>query len=83
MTKWDAVGSCDTVARLLAAMLKTCRVARYICSERKIRVSSYLADMYLDQIVDHLWDLWKAASGVSVFIYVYVKQIQMKGLQSS
>jgi hypothetical protein len=64
LTDWDAVGCCDIATRLLAALLKTCRVARYICSERRIRATSYLADMYLDQIIDHLWELWKAAGGV-------------------
>lgn len=65
LTDWDAVGSSDIAIRLLAALLKTCRVARFICSERRVKATSFLSDMYLDQIVDHLWKLWKDAGGVS------------------
>lgn len=37
LTSWDAIGCCDVATRLLAALLRTCRVARYVCSERRIQ----------------------------------------------
>lgn len=64
LTSWSAVGSCETASRLIAAALKTCRVARQICFERKINTDTYLSDIYFEKVVDILWDLWKAADGV-------------------
>jgi hypothetical protein len=40
--------------RLIAAALKTSKVARFVCSERNISATSYLADAYLNELVEAL-----------------------------
>lgn len=64
LTTWDAVGGCESACDLIAAALKTCKVARHLCFERKIEATSYLSDVYLEHVVSILWDLWKLAGGV-------------------
>jgi len=64
LTNWDAVGGCEFACDLIAAALKTCKVARHLCFERKIEATSYLSDVYLENVVLKLWDLWKSAGGV-------------------
>ncbi|KAM6488987.1 hypothetical protein JOM56_014836 [Amanita muscaria] len=73
LPNWQAIGSPENARRLIAAVLKTCRVARALChdlemSERKIgsQTISYLSDNYLEQITEWLWELWKQAGGVSI-----------------
>ncbi|KAM6493574.1 hypothetical protein JOM56_011708 [Amanita muscaria] len=70
LPNWQAIGSLENARRLIAAVLKTCRVARALChdlemSERKIgsQTISYLSDNYLEQITEWLWELWKQAGG--------------------
>ncbi|KAM6490804.1 hypothetical protein JOM56_013767 [Amanita muscaria] len=64
----DWVGS-ENARRLIAGVLKTCIVARNLChtiemdAKRKGQKFSYLSDTYLEQITEHLWELWKAAGG--------------------
>ncbi|KIL64668.1 hypothetical protein M378DRAFT_11249 [Amanita muscaria Koide BX008] len=64
----DWVGS-ENAQRLIAGVLKTCIVARNLChtiemdAKRKGQKFSYLSDTYLEQITEHLWELWKAAGG--------------------
>ncbi|KAG2011199.1 hypothetical protein CC2G_011345 [Coprinopsis cinerea AmutBmut pab1-1] len=57
ITSWDAVGSAEHAARLLAAAIRTCHAARIICGDRNIPVKDdeYLSDAYLDQTVQVLW----------------------------
>lgn len=76
LSSWEAIGSPENACRLIAAVIKTCRVARELCqdleanNQAKGSTNSYLGDMYLEQITEHLWDLWKAAGGVrSMFDY--------------
>ncbi|TFK17497.1 hypothetical protein FA15DRAFT_710733 [Coprinopsis marcescibilis] len=58
--QFTEVGDCATAYRLIAAALKTCRVARFVCTDRKLMdVKSYLSDMYLDLLIEQLWDLVK------------------------
>ena len=66
LENWDAVGSCEVACALLGAALKTCKVARHLCFERNISATSYLSDAYLQNVVSKLWDIWKAAGGVSI-----------------
>lgn len=63
---WSDVGNIPTAYRLLAASLKTCLVARHLCVTNKISVqsefsmttsSSYLSDVYFQQVVEILWDM--------------------------
>lgn len=58
LTSWDTIGT-TTARRLIAAAIKTCKVARYICDERNITPLSYLSDSYLQNLVDLLWNLRK------------------------
>ncbi|TFK16881.1 hypothetical protein FA15DRAFT_711330 [Coprinopsis marcescibilis] len=54
------IGDCATAYQLIAAALKTCWVVRFVCTERKLMdVKSYLSDMYLDLLIEQLWDLVK------------------------
>ncbi|KAF9522526.1 hypothetical protein CPB83DRAFT_840408 [Crepidotus variabilis] len=62
LTDWEAIGNCATVARLLAAALRTCKIARHLCFERRVDAPSFLSDIYLEQIVEKIWSLWTDAS---------------------
>ena len=62
---WSDVGSVETACRLLAALIKTARAARFICFKRKIRLKesqSYTADAYVDCAVDILSALLRTSS---------------------
>ena len=55
---WSDVGDISTAYRLLAASLKTCLVARHLCFMNRISApSSYLSDIYLQEVVDVLWEI--------------------------
>jgi hypothetical protein len=56
---WESVGNVDAACRLVAGALKTARVARYLCVQRRVLASSYTADAYVDRVVDVLWALVK------------------------
>jgi hypothetical protein len=66
LTSWESVGSTAMACKLIAAGIKTCKVAHHICFNNGISTSSYLADAYLSNIVGQLWDLWIAVGGVSL-----------------
>lgn len=65
LISWSDVGNCGVACQLIAAAIKTCKVARHLCFERQILPGSYLSNIYLEQIVEVLWRLWKDAGGVS------------------
>lgn len=50
--------------QLLAAALRTCKIARHVCFERKVDARAFLSDHYLEMVSTKLWDLWIAAGGV-------------------
>ena len=54
LTSWDDIGVI-TACKLVAAAVKTCRVARHICHHRDIPTDSYLSDAYLQTLVNSLW----------------------------
>jgi hypothetical protein len=56
---WQAVGSTSVAFRLIAAAVKTCRVARHLCFKKLIDCSSFLSDNYLELLVEQLWNLVK------------------------
>jgi hypothetical protein len=60
--RWGSSNACN----LIAAALKTCKVARHLCFEHNITTTSYLSDIYLENVVSKLWDLWKSAGGVRI-----------------
>ncbi|KAJ3499962.1 hypothetical protein NMY22_g19427 [Coprinellus aureogranulatus] len=54
---WDSLGSIEFAQKLLAAALKTCKVARYLCQARKRPSPSFISDVYLANLVEHIWAL--------------------------
>ena len=69
LQSWEAVASTEMARRLIAAAIKTCKAVRCICLEQGIRTTTYLSDMYLRNLVEVLWALWKNAGGVSRSVY--------------
>jgi len=67
LTSWSSVGNTETARKLIAAAIRTCKTARFICFQRNVAVTSYLSDIYLENILDRLWTLWKDAGGVGTF----------------
>ncbi|KAF9521404.1 hypothetical protein CPB83DRAFT_900768 [Crepidotus variabilis] len=61
LTSWAAVGSNSVACELIGSAIKTCRVARLLCFHRRETASSFLADCYLENIIDKLWELWNDA----------------------
>jgi hypothetical protein len=53
---WSHTGNIAKASDVLVAALKTCKVARYLCHRDKIHSGGYLADMYLQEIVERLWE---------------------------
>ncbi|EKM78018.1 hypothetical protein AGABI1DRAFT_129800 [Agaricus bisporus var. burnettii JB137-S8] len=59
LTSWTIVGSVNGACRLIAALVKTCKVAREICQVNQREMStSFIADIYLDRTIETLWKLW-------------------------
>ncbi|KAG2010409.1 hypothetical protein CC2G_013238 [Coprinopsis cinerea AmutBmut pab1-1] len=54
---WGDVGSVNTASRLIAATIRMCRVARYLCTQRQIIANSFVCDAYLDRVVETLWNI--------------------------
>ena len=71
LTSWKDVGNCAVACQLIAAAIKTCKVARHLCYKRNIVVGAYLSDIYLEQVLDALWNIWKDAGGVSDIHYCF------------
>lgn len=67
LSSWKDIGSCAQGLHLLGAILRVCKIARQICVERRIAVTpgGYLADMYFGEVIEVVWEHWKAAGGVS------------------
>ncbi|KAF8878950.1 hypothetical protein BD779DRAFT_1474568 [Infundibulicybe gibba] len=57
------IGNTETACRLIAAALKTCRIARHICIKRGIQSTNFLSDAYLQNTIEILWELWVGAGG--------------------
>lgn len=60
LDSWDSIGSPRNACKLIAAAIKTCRVARHLCRDRNPQ-PSYLADNYLQRIVDLMWAHYQEA----------------------
>ena len=58
LASWPAVGNVSTAFRLLAAAIKTAKVAQQLCFTEGISTESYLADAYIQNIVELLWTCW-------------------------
>jgi hypothetical protein len=70
LTSWTIVGNVETACRLVAALVKTCKVAREICrvNERNPG-TSFIADVYLDRIIETLWKVWTTYRVSAIFLY--------------
>jgi hypothetical protein len=59
LVSWSAVGNIGTAFRLLAAAVKTAKVARQLCFSQGISdTGSCLADAYIQNIIELLWKCW-------------------------
>ena len=72
---WACVGNVDMACKLLAATIRTCKVARHICLERDITSSSFLSNAYLNNMVEWLCESWTAAGGVCHFFNIKFNQL--------
>ena len=41
MKSWEDIGNTDAARKLIAAAIRTCKVARYLCEQTKIITTSY------------------------------------------
>ena len=57
LSTWAVVGSVLFASKLLAATLRTCKVARHLCEIRNRSISSYTSNAYLAILVEHLWEI--------------------------
>ena len=73
LTRWDDVGNVDTACKLLAATIRTCKVAHHVCFQRSIKATSFLSDAYLANIVERLWELWKTGGGQVSYFDIYTE----------
>jgi hypothetical protein len=71
LTSWQSIGSTSMACKLIAATIKTCKVARHICFKQGIKTTTYLADCYLTNLIEELFTLWKDAGGVSLITFPY------------
>jgi hypothetical protein len=63
LDSWDNVGGPMHVVRLIAAALKTCRAARLLCQDL-VPQPPFLADVYLQNVVERLWVLMQTVNKV-------------------
>lgn len=70
LSSWADVGSLAVAARLIAAALKTCLVARHCCflrdslsSSPALAPGSFLCDAYLRNVAEQLLELYEATVG--------------------
>jgi hypothetical protein len=64
LTSWHEVGSVEMACKLIAAAIKTCKVARITCTNTIHRGHAlagpyYLSDTYLANMIERLWYLWE------------------------
>ena len=69
---WDCIGTTKMACKLIAAAVKTCKVARHICFDQNITTTSFLADAYLSNLIDELCNVWVGAGGVSVLFIIFI-----------
>ena len=61
LVDWEVVGSTSTAFELIAAAIRTCKVARAVCVARGRPATAYLADTYLELLFEQLELCWKGA----------------------
>lgn len=77
LESWASIGTTAVACRLIAASIKTCKVARYVCLKRQIKASSYLSDAYLENLLERLWSLWQQAGAVCFFFVLLALLISL------
>lgn len=70
---WQSVGSPANACRILAAAIRICRVARFLCADRTPQ-PCYVADSYLNNLIKSLWTCWRAADGVIFHQLIFLLQ---------
>jgi hypothetical protein len=63
LTSWDGIGNTGIACRLIAATIKTCKVARHVCFLNGINATTFLSDAYLSNIIEALWKSWSDTVG--------------------
>lgn len=68
MKSWEDIGNTNTARKIIAAAIRTCKIARHVCEKLKITTTStsYISDTYLERVIEILWDLWKVAGAPTV-----------------
>ena len=61
LTSWKSVRNTLIAWRLLSAALKTSKVAQHVCFEQAVESSSFLSNVYIQLLVNKLFDLRKYA----------------------
>ncbi|KIL66942.1 hypothetical protein M378DRAFT_159870 [Amanita muscaria Koide BX008] len=58
---WQDIGTPETACSLIAAFVKTSKVARYLCQQKNIDIEgkTLLSDSYLTELTEKLWQLWQ------------------------
>ena len=70
LTSWREVGSVEMACKLIAAAIKTCKVARHISIHRGMDTELYyLSDAYLENMIERLWCIWERQR-VSLLIFI-------------
>src|ERR1700722_8795229 len=69
LTSWTSIGNTNIACQLIAAAIKTCKVARHLCFEHEVESHSYLGDIYLANVINILWRLWSEAGGVFLLFF--------------
>jgi len=63
---WHNIGSTNIACRLIAVVIKICKVARHLSFVKHINTSSFLSDAYLENTINLLWTSWKEALSILV-----------------
>jgi hypothetical protein len=58
LVDWEAVGSNSMAFKLIAATIRTCKVARAVCSVKGLAPKVFLADDYLELLLEQLQCCW-------------------------
>jgi hypothetical protein len=59
LVDWEAVGGTSTAFKLIAAAVRTCKVARAMCATRGRSATAYLADNYLELLFEQIQRCWE------------------------
>ncbi len=66
LNDWSNIGGVEFAQKIIAATIRTCKIARQLCFAKKILTKSYLTDCYLENIVGTIWNAWKTTGRVKL-----------------